>query len=178
MNLFLCEYFLVTGDSEVFPEIEELSLHLANGQGPVGSWGHRHKQPNQMLGGYGAMNNVGLVCAISLVLGKKCGVNDPAVDQAITKAADFFRRFAGNGTIPYGDHAPPQFHDDNGKGSMAAVLYDLLGEAGPCAYFGRMTVASYAIREFGHTGNYWSYIWGPLGAQRMGDAGAAAGLQE
>jgi len=36
-----------------------------------------------------------------------------------------------------------------------------------------MTVASYAERERGHTGNYFSFLWGPLGANRAGPAAAA-----
>jgi len=178
MNLFLCEYYLATGDTQVLPEINQLCLFLANGQSQVGSWGHSPALPNQILGGYGALNSVGLVCAISLELGRKCGVNEPAVDLAVTRAADFFRRYVGCGAVPYGDHAPPQLHDDNGKSSMAAVFYDLIGEAVPTAYFSRMTVASYGLREMGHTGNYWSYIWGPLGAQRSGDEATAAFLKE
>jgi Family of unknown function (DUF6288)/Bacterial Ig domain len=178
MNVFLCEYYLATSDAEVLPEINHLSLFLANGQCMVGSWGHGPAYPNHIIGGYGTLNSVGVVCAISLALAKKCGVNDPVVNQAITKAADFFRRFVGCGTIPYGDHTAPQFHDENGKGSMAAVFYDLIGETEATTHFARMTVASYGLRELGHTGNFWSYVWGPLGAQRTGPDGAAAFLRE
>lgn len=178
MNLFLCEYFLATGDAEVLPEINGLCLFLANGQSRIGSWGHLPQLPNQMLGGYGALNSVGIVCATSLALGQKCGVSDPAVDLAVTRAADFFGRYVGRGTIPYGDHEPKQAHDENGKNSMAAVFFDLIGESEPTKYFSRMTVASYGVRELGHTGNFWSYTWGPLGAQRAGDEGAAAFLKE
>jgi len=41
-----------------------------------------------------------------------------------------------------------------------------------------MTVASYGERERGHTGNYFSFLWGPLGAARAGPDAVAAFLRE
>jgi hypothetical protein len=41
-----------------------------------------------------------------------------------------------------------------------------------------MIVASYGEREMGHTGNYFSYLWGALGAGRAGPAASAAFLKE
>jgi len=45
-------------------------------------------------------------------------------------------------------------------------------------FFSRMTVASYGERERGHTGNYFSFLWGPLGASRAGPQAASAFLNE
>jgi hypothetical protein len=41
-----------------------------------------------------------------------------------------------------------------------------------------MIVASYGEREMGHTGNYFSYLWGALGAGRAGPAATSAFLNE
>ncbi len=178
MSIFLCEYYLVTGDAEVLPEINQLANFLANSQNLVGAWGHAARMPNGNIGGYGALNQVGLAAALALTLSKKCGVANSAVDLANEKAKIYFRRFVDTGTIPYGDHAPVSWHDDNGRNSLAAVFFDLNGEGPACTYFGQMTVASYGERDLGHTGNYWSYLWGPLGALRSGTEGAAAFLRE
>ena len=45
-------------------------------------------------------------------------------------------------------------------------------------YFTRMSVAGYNGREYGHTGQGFSYLWGALGADMGGDAAAAAHLKQ
>ena len=46
-------------------------------------------------------------------------------------------------------------HEDNGKCGMAAVLFNLLGEAKGAEFFSRMSLASHgAERDCGHTGNF------------------------
>jgi len=185
-NLFLTEYYLATGDRQVLPAIREYSVNIARGQSGVGSWGHGMAWPDLNdgaihgpLGGYGALNQAGLICHLSLVLSQKCGVKDKAVGQAIDRAGRFFGFYIGKGAIPYGDHRPGwKVHDDNGKDSIAAVLFDAAGHAAGARFFSRMTVASYGERERGHTGNYFSFLWGPLGARRAGPAAAAAFLKE
>ncbi|MEX1224627.1 MAG: DUF6288 domain-containing protein [Pirellulales bacterium] len=185
-NLFLCEYYLATGDVYVLPAIREYSTKIAEGQSGVGSWGHgmawpeeNHGRLHGRLGGYGALNQAGLVCYLSLVLAKKCGVEHDEIDYAIGKSNEFFAFYVGKGTIPYGDHRPNQgVHDDNGKNSIAAVAFDLQQHDPAAGFFSRMVVASYQERERGHTGNYFSYLWGPLGANRAGPEAAAAFLKE
>jgi len=185
-NLLLTEYYLATGDKAVLPAIREYSVNIAKGQSIVGSWGHGMAWPDRNrgalhgpLGGYGALNQAGLVCHLSMVLATKCGVKHAEVDRAIAKANRFFGFYIGKGAIPYGDHRPGwQVHDDNGKNSIAAVLFDLQGRGDGARFFSKMTVASYGERERGHTGNYFSFLWGPLGANRAGADAAAAYLKE
>ena len=185
-NLFLTEYYLATGDGYVLPAIREYATKIAMGQSVVGSWGHGMAWPelnggklHGSLGGYGALNQAGLICHLSMVLAQKCGVTDKVVQQAIDRANRFFRFYIGKGAIPYGDHRPGwQVHDDNGKDSIAAVLFDLQGDRAGAQFFSRMTVASHGERERGHTGNYFSFLWGPLGANRAGPAAASAFLKE
>jgi len=185
-NLFLTEYYLATGDEYVLPAIREYSTNIAKGQSGVGSWGHGMAWPqlndgrlHGRLGGYGALNQAGLICHLSLVLARKCGVKDKVVQQAIDRANRFFSFYIGKGSIPYGDHRPGwQVYDDNGKNSIAAILFDLQGHQEGARFFARMTVASYGERERGHTGNYFSFLWGPLGANRAGPEAVAAFLKE
>jgi len=170
----------------VLPAIREFSVKIAQGQSAVGTWGHGMAWPdanngavNGRLGGYGALNQAGIICHLSMALAKKCGVQDEAVDRAIDKANTFFGFYAGKGAIPYGDHNPAwHVHDDNGKNSIAAVLFDVQELRPEARFFSRMTVASYPERERGHTGNYFSFLWGPLGANRAGVEAVAAFLKE
>lgn len=178
MNIFLSEYYLLTGDKEVLPKIKHMALYLANGQSQVGTWGHGNVLPSGLLGGYGAMCNPSLVCAISLLLNQKCGIDDPVVKKAIHRSEIFFSSFVDKGNIPYGDHSPRDVHDSNGRCSLAVIFFDLLDNPDSYRFFARMTVASYGQREEGHTGNYWSFLWGPLGAMRAGPEAAAAFLEK
>ena len=178
-NLFLCEYYLATRDAAVFEGVRTRSLAIAEGQSAVGTWGHRFARADDRLGGYGALNQAALPLTVSLVLARKCGIEEPSIDRAIDKAVAFFSRYIDYGPIPYGDHpTTPSAHDDNGKCSIAAVLFDLLGDERGATFFSRMTVASYNVREAGHTGNFFSFLWGPLAAARSGPKAAAAFMKE
>jgi len=185
-NIFLTEYYLATGDRYVLPAIKEYSVKLSMGQSLVGTWGHgmawldiNGGKMHGSLGGYGAMNQPGLTCHLSLVLAKKCGIEHPEIDMAIDRANRYFRFYINKGAIPYGDHRPGwQWHDDNGKDSSGAIMFDLQGMDEGARFFSRMTVASYGEREQGHTGNYFSYLWGPLGANRAGPKAVATFLKE
>jgi hypothetical protein len=185
-TIFLTEYHLATGDRTVLPAIKEYAVKLSMGQSLVGTWGHgmawldiNGGKMHGSLGGYGAMNQPGLTCHMSLVLAKKCGIEHPEIDMAIDRANRYFSFYINKGAIPYGDHRPGwQWHDDNGKNSSCTVMFDLQGMDEGTRFFSRMTVASYGEREKGHTGNYFSYLWGPLGANRAGPKAAAAFLKE
>ena len=178
MNIFLSEYYLLTKDRAVLPKIREMALYLAKGQSRVGTWGHGNAGANGILQGYGAMCQPSLSCAVSLILNQKCGIDEPVVEQAIRKAEIFFLHFVDKGNIPYGDHSPREVHDSNGRNSLAVILFDLLDNPDAYWFYARMTVASYSEREEGHTGNYWGFLWGPLGAMRAGPEAAAAFIKE
>jgi len=181
-NILLCEYYLIQKDSRVLKEIERLSQHIVDGQGPLGSWGHRFANPeNGNLHGYGAVNAVGLPLAISLVLAKECGAEVKGLDEAISKSSSLFRRGIGIGTIPYGDGpAQIQFgHDDNGKNSAAAVYFSLLGDKPAAEYFSMMALASHGQnREQGHTGNFFAILWSIPGIIPLGPDATGAWLKE
>ncbi|MCE9608705.1 MAG: DUF6288 domain-containing protein [Chthoniobacter sp.] len=183
-NLFLCEYFLATGDPEVALAIKEFTLSMAKGQGMYGTFGHgfSEKTPDGKLHGsippYGPVNQAGLPANLAIVMGRKCGVKDPEVEPAVERSAKFFGYFMDKGTIPYGEHEPYPYHDNNGKSAMSAVMFSLLGKVPETQFFAKLATAGYRNRECGHTGQGFSYLWGALGANVGGPAAAAAFFKE
>jgi hypothetical protein len=160
--MFLSEYILTTGDTSVFPGLQRMALDAAGGQSAVGSWGHTYARPDGRLQGYGMMNAPGIPLTIGLVLAREAGVKDAKVSEAIDKSLKLLRFYVGKGAIPYGDHAPwTETHEDNGKCSAAAVLFNLVGETKTAEFFTRMGVAAHGTfeRETGHCGNYFNILW-------------------
>ena len=176
--MFLAEYVIATGDDSVMPGLKRLALESAHGQSIVGTWGHRFALPDGRVGGYGCMNSPGIPLTISMVLAREAGVEDPDLDLAITRAARFLRWYVNKGAIPYGDHAPWPGHEDNGKCSMAAVLFDLLGDREAASFFAKMSTAAYDERERGHTGNFFNILWAMPGVSRCGPLATGAYWRE
>ncbi len=178
--MLLSEYVLATNDQSVMPGLRRLALDAAKGQSAVGSWGHGFALPGGRLGGYGMMNSPGLPLTISLVMARAAGVQDPAVDVAIERSAKLLRFYIGKGAIPYGDHHPwIESHEDNGKCGMAAVLFNLLGEAQGAEFFSRMSIASHGPeRDCGHTGNFFNMLWSMPGVALSGPHATGAWMQE
>ncbi|MHC4409429.1 MAG: DUF6288 domain-containing protein, partial [Planctomycetota bacterium] len=180
VNILLAEYVMATGDRSVMPDLKRVTMEIVRGQSAVGSWGHRFVQANGRLAGYGMMNAPGVPLTLSLVLARKAGVDDPALDAAIAKSARLIRFYVGKGSIPYGDHRPwIESHDDNGKNGVAALLFHLLGDAEAASYFSRMSVASHgAERDSGHTGNFFNMLWAMPGVALSGPHAAGAWMEE
>lgn len=173
------EYFMATGDQSVLPGLTRLALETARGQSPVGTWGHRFvPMPGGNLGGYGAMNAPGLPLTIGMVLAREAGVKHTDLDAAIAKASGFLRWYVNKGAVPYGDHLPFPAHEDNGKCSAAAVLFDLLGDREAAEFFAKMATAAYSERERGHTGNYFNILWAMQGVARCGPLATGAYQRE
>lgn len=176
-TLFLCEYYLRTKDEKVLPSIEQLATIIALGQSGAGTWGHTYAAKENAgyyhgpLGGYGAINQQGLTLMIVLKLAQKCGVDNDEVNNAVVRGDNFFKYFIGKGTIPYGDHgAANEWFDDNGKSGSAAIFFDLMDNREGTRFFSEMILGSAPNgREEGHTGHYWSRLWGGIGAARGGD---------
>ena len=86
----------------------------------------------------------------------------------------------GKGGIPYGDHAPwIQTHCDNGKNDMAAVLFDLKGDAEAAEFYSWMAVAAHgAERDTGHTGNFFNILWALPGVVRSGPQASGVWMAE
>jgi hypothetical protein len=184
-NLFLCEYYLLTGDKEVLHAINEYTVMLAKGQGMYGTFGHGisdRTEDGKLHGSippYGPVNQSGLIGNLAIVMGKKCGVNDPEVVPAIGRASKFFGYFVDKGAVPYGEHEPWPYHENNGKSALSALFFSIQGNQTEGArFFSRMSLAAYPNREYGHTGQGFSYLWSALGANMGGPAAAAAFIKE
>jgi hypothetical protein len=184
-TIFLCEYHLLTGDREVLPAIEALTLALARGQGMYGTFGHGFSEPaadgglHGPIPPYGPVNAAGLIGNLAIVMGRTCGVADPEVAAAIDRGSRFFGYYVGKGAIPYGEHMPWPHHDNNGKNAMAAAFFALQGDRPEeSRFFTKMVTASFRNREYGHTGQGFSYLWGGPGAGMGGPAAAAAFFKE
>ena len=188
-NLLLTEYYLATGDEYVLPAIREHAVKISMGQSSGGTWGHgfawKGKNDGKIhgqLGGYGALNQAGLPCFLSLILAKKCGVEHKEIDAAIERAEVFFRSFVGKGSIGYGFHRPSleinangrNGMSGNGKNGIAAVAFRLLDDKPSTQFFAKLTASLYNTCEYGHSGNSYSYFWDVLGANCAGPATAAA----
>ncbi|MDT8389324.1 MAG: DUF6288 domain-containing protein [Lentisphaeria bacterium] len=177
--ILLSEYYLATGDDYVLPAIKEYATEMTKGASPVGTFSHGMAYSYEVNGvevkypsAYGAMNQCSITCIMSLVMARECGVSDPEVDKVIESGLKFYRWYVDKGAIPYGDHEPWMGHDNNGVNSQVAVLFDIVGDKEATEYFTRTTLASYKIREQGHTGHFFSWQWGALGAARGGEKAA------
>jgi autotransporter-associated beta strand protein len=186
LGLFLAEYFLSTGDANVLSGINNYTLTLAQSQSIYGTFGHSASalRPDgsgrRVCIGYGPVNQVGIVANMAIVMGRKALVAgaravDPKIDAAIQRGSDFFAWYVNKGPIPYGEHEPfMDGHSSNGKDPLCAVLFGLQdGRTVETEYYSRMTTASFTGREYGHTGQGFSYLWGAMGAN-MGGASAVA----
>ena len=173
----------------LLPVIKQYSVVLAEGQSGVGSWGHGSAWPTEAmnrgrkhhaLGGYGALNQAGNVIWMSLMVAKRCGIEHQEVEDAIQRAHRYLSTFVDLKTIGYGDHLgfSCSTHENNGLNSLAALCFALYGDKHATEFYSRMTVASYEDRELGHTGVWFSSLWGPLGAARAGQEGCSAFLHE
>ena len=179
--LFVCEYYMVTRDQEVLPWIEKSALKLARGQSMYGTFGHgfaalsKDGKFNGSVPPYGPVNMAGLPANLAIVLANKCGVKHPEIDRAMIRAAGFFGYFTDKGAIPYGEHEPWPYHENNGKNSITAVMFAAIGnKPKETEFFTRMATAGFASREYGHTGQGFSYLWSGLGAAVGGPETAAA----
>ena len=172
LGVFLAEYYLATGDANVLPGINQYSLKLAQTQSMFGTFGHgpaivRPDGTGRMsVAGYGPVNAAGLPANLALVMGRKALLAatqpvDPQIDAAIQRASDFFSWYVNKGSIPYGEHHPgADDHGSNGKDQTAALFFSQQdNRLAETEYFTRMSVAGFTGREYGHTGQGFSYLW-------------------
>ena len=184
-NLLMCEYYLLSKDKTALSIIKTYSNRIAMGRSGVGTWGHTFADPAQNNGkpfgmepGYGAMNQIGLTCALSLVLAQKCGVDNQQIATAIRKSIQVLSFSVDKGSLAYGGpKAWEGTHENNGVSSQAAVLFDILGNKPAATFYTHLTLASYKEREYGHTGHFFNWNWGALGAARAGKDAATSFTQ-
>ena len=161
----LAEYYLRTGDKSILPVIQKIADH-AKGTMFNGGWSGRGGLVFGYMAG-GHMNAAGLHVPTFLLLAKECGVD---VDETtLQESLKHFYRFAGKGSLPYGDGFPETYFIDNGKtGAFAftmAAAASLMPNGEKSVYAKARDVS--ALRGFygtnymlvGHTGGGIGEVW-------------------
>ncbi len=150
------EYYLRTGDASVLPIIQYYCDDAKKRQKFGCSWVHwgTGVSPGYVAGGL--LNAAGAQLLTTLLLGKECGVK--VDDETLLGSLRFFYRFAGRGTVPYGDHRGEGGLGSNGKdGMIAAAMQIATGASGDGSIYGKARdylamsmVTSYPVLVVGH----------------------------
>jgi len=150
------EYYLRTGDRSVLPILQHYCDDARKRQKFGCGWTHWGTgiSPGYVAGGL--MNPAGAQVLTTLLLGKECGVE--VDDATLLGALRFFYRFAGRGTVPYGDHRGEGGLGSNGKdGMIAAAMQIATGAHGDTSiyqeardYLAMSMLTSYPLLVQGH----------------------------
>lgn len=150
------EYYLRTGDTSVLPILQHFCDDAKARQKFGCGWTHWGDGVNPGYVAGGLMNPAGAQVLTTLLLGKECGVK---VDEdTLLGALRFFYRFAGHGTVPYGDHRGEGGLGSNGKdGMIAAAMQIATGASGDVGcyedarrYLAMSMIDSYPLLVQGH----------------------------
>ncbi len=169
--IVLAEYYMLTQDESVMPALRSLALSIAKGQDTRGVYGHRVADPNNFnrIPGYGPMNQTTLSCMLGMLMAKKAGVTDPALDQAIQRTNSHIQRYVGKGAFPYGMGNPNSSgFNNNGTSGSAAVCLELLGDKAGAKFYSICSATSYDNLEQGHASALFNPLWTSIGAARSG----------
>jgi hypothetical protein len=121
---YLGEYYLITGEKWVLPELEQINQWLYKSQMENGGWGHR---PAHRPGGngYGAIQVISMQCKMAWALMIRCGLK---VDPAKYEAAHEFAVRGTNkmGYLWYKDRGNKnQSYADMGRTGASAIAHYL-----------------------------------------------------
>ncbi len=113
------EYYLRTGDRAVLPILQYYCDNAKERQCFESGWQHwgRSISPRYVAGGL--MNPAGAQVLTTLLLAKECGMD--VDEKTLLGALKYWYRFAGHGTVPYGDHRAEGGLGSNGKDGMSAA---------------------------------------------------------
>jgi hypothetical protein len=121
----LCgEYYLRTGDKTVLPLLEGFCTAAKLGQRYDCGWAHKIYDTPTV---YWLMNAAGNQMLTTMLLGKECGVK--VDEETLRKTLRQWYRFAGHGSVPYGDHVPGGGLGSNGKDGMTAAALRIASHA-------------------------------------------------
>jgi len=117
------EYYLRTGDKSVLPILQYYCDNAKERQFFGVGWNHWGRQigPGYVAGGL--MNPAGAQVLTTLLLARECGVK--VDDKTLLGSLKFWYRFAGHGTVPYGNHRGEGGLGSNGKDGMAAAAMQI-----------------------------------------------------
>jgi len=119
-GLACAEYYLRTGDAAVLPVLQYYCDNARDRQFYGVGWNHWGRQINPQYVSGGLMNPAGAQVATTLLLAKECGVN--VDEKTLLGTLQYFYRFAGRGSVAYGDHRGEGGLGSNGKDGMIAAL--------------------------------------------------------
>ena len=122
------EYYLRTGDKSVLPVMQYFCDDARDRQVFGIGWTHwgRGVSPDYVAGGM--LNAAGAQLVTTMLLAKECGVN--VDEKTLLGAIRFYYRFAGRGSVAYGDHrAEGWLGSSNGKDGMAAAIMQVACDA-------------------------------------------------
>ena len=150
------EYYLRTGDESVLPIIQYYCDDAKKRQKWGRGWVHWGTGVNPGYVAGGLMNPAGAQVLTTLLLGKECGVR--VDDETLVGSLRFFYRFAGRGTVAYGDHRGEGGLGSNGKdGMIAAAMQVACGARGDVTiyeearrYLAMSMLTSYPVLVRGH----------------------------
>jgi hypothetical protein len=150
------EYYLRTGDKSVLPIMQYYCDNAKERQMFGCGWTHwgRGVWPAYVAGGL--MNPAGAQVLTTLLLGKECGVK--VDEKTLLGSLLFFYRFAGHGSVPYGDHRGEGGLGSNGKdGMVAAAMLIAEGASGDTSIYEKASkqltlgmIDSYSTMVLGH----------------------------
>jgi hypothetical protein len=169
--VFGSEYYMKTGDKYILPALTEIAIKTSGGQTYGGSWSHSFSARSFNFGkingratGYGAMNQAGGPCFLGLVMARKAGIKDIAVDAAIARSIRFYSGFSENGAAGYGMGSAVGYADSNGKNGPPAFAFKLLGRKTDAQYFAWCQSVASWWKHGGHCGGSWGAMWRTFGA--------------
>ncbi len=150
------EYYLRTGDKSVLPIMQHYCDDAKNRQKFGCGWTHWSNDVNPGYVSGGLLHAAGAQVLTTLLLGKECGVN--VDEQTLLGALRHFYRFAGRGSVPYGDHRGEGGLGSNGKdGMIAAAMQIAAGSSGDTTiyekarqYLALSMIESYPCLVAGH----------------------------
>lgn len=167
----MSEYYLMTKDESVLPAIRTYALTLAMGQDPGGLYGHRlaTKRRYGRLPGYAQMNQPSLSVFVGMIMARKCGIDEPALDEGIARTYAYYKTFIGKGGFNYGVHGPnTRSFNNNGTSGSAAIAMSLLGNRDGARFFSQLCAPSSDGQERGHASTFFNPLRTPLGANLSG----------
>jgi hypothetical protein len=150
------EYYLRTGDRDMLPVLQYYCDNAKERQYFGCGWGHWGRDLNPGYVSGGLMNPASAQVLTTLILARECGVD--VDEQTLLGALRFFWRFAGRGTVPYGDHRGEGGLGSNGKdGMIAAAMQVACGASGDTKIYqmardnlSMSTLTSYNCLSTGH----------------------------
>ena len=153
------EYYLRTGDKSVLPIMQYYCDDAKEHQ--IYGCGWSHYGTKSVHPGYmgGVLHAASVQVLTTLLLGKECGVN--VDDKILLGALLHVYRFAGRGSVPYGNHRGEGGLGGNGKdGMVAAAMQIAAGASGDVTiyekarnYLALETIDSYSTMVMGHGDN-------------------------